>query len=262
MDYPIGKVAKLLGISVEAVRNYEKSGITMAKREEYSGYRSFSYLDIASLIRARMYRSYGFSLKETNVLTNDSGLEDILGSLHERRKELEGEQCLLSEKIACIEELEEQIREAERENGRVSVCLSPAVYRMEFSRNGEIDFSEKTVERFQAWMRLEPFVYMSSRYAGGDVYGGLAVRERYARVLGLEAGEGVTFHPAVPAVGMTVVEEDRGFSRAETLEALRDYAAYHRFDLSEEAIGHTVAGIHKAQEYRRYRRVYWPIREN
>ena len=60
MEYTIGQISRLLGLSIEGIRNYEKSGIIRSKRTEASNYRKYSYLEITSLIRARMYRSLCF----------------------------------------------------------------------------------------------------------------------------------------------------------------------------------------------------------
>ena len=49
MKYQIGQVAKLLDISAQGLRLYEKEGIIQPEREE-SGYRSYNRLDITSLL--------------------------------------------------------------------------------------------------------------------------------------------------------------------------------------------------------------------
>ena len=52
---------RLLGMSAEGIRMYERSGILRAQREkEENEYRSFDHLDITALIRARGYHYCGF----------------------------------------------------------------------------------------------------------------------------------------------------------------------------------------------------------
>ena len=263
MDYSIGKVSRMLGLSVEGIRNYEKSGIISSKREDCSNYRKYSYLDIASLIRAKMYRAYGFSIKETGELTNNCSLEEIAAVFDDKIRELSGDIRIAVEKRSFMEKHTSEIRSVEQLAGKIRICRMPSIYRIEFSRNGEIDFSEEKISLFQKWMTYAPFVFFSSRYIGNEVYGGLAVMDRYAELFGIpdhyKAGEQIQYLPETLCLKLTVMEGDTGYSRMETLSALKDYAAYHNFELGREMIGHTVIGIHKSTDYQRYRQVFAAI---
>ena len=263
MDYSIGKVSKILGLSVEGIRNYEKSGIITSRRDSESNYRKYSYLDVASLIRAKMYRSYGYSLREVRELTNDMPLEDITAALAHKEDELVREIHLLEEKRHCLNSLRRMTQSVAEKAGKVEICRMNALYRIEFACNGEIDFSDETVELLQEWMKYAPFVFFSSRYQGDTVYGGLAIQERYASLfdIGQQRARGlpVSFLPSVLCLRITVQEGDSGYSRAQTLAALEEYASAHNFVLSGERIGYTVMGIHKYRDYQRYRQVYAAI---
>ena len=54
MSYKTQQVADLLGLSAEALKNYERSGIVKPVRDSSSGYRQFSYMDVCLLIRVKM----------------------------------------------------------------------------------------------------------------------------------------------------------------------------------------------------------------
>ena len=263
MDYSIGKVSRILGLSVEGIRNYEKSGIISSKREEESNYRKYSYLDIASLIRAKMYRAYGFSIKETGDLTNHLSLKEIAAAFDGKITELSGDIRVAMEKRSFMEEHVSVLRSLEEQAGKIRICRMPAIYRIEFARNGVIDFSEKKIMLLQTWMEYAPFVFFSSRYAEDNVYGGLAVMDRYAELFGIpeqcKEDSGISYLPETLCLMLTVKEGDTGFSRTETLSALKDYASYHNFELGDDMIGHTVIGIHKSTDYQRYRQVFAQI---
>ena len=65
MAYKIGEVAKLLGISSETVRYYEREGVIQShKIDQGSGYRYYEALDINALMRVRMYRNYGLPYRK------------------------------------------------------------------------------------------------------------------------------------------------------------------------------------------------------
>ena len=125
-SYSIGQVSKLLGLSVEGIRNYEKAGIIQSRRREESNYRSYSYLDITSLVRARMYRALGFSLSEIEALTNDRSIEELSAALRDRREDIVREQRLLTAKLSLLKELEEETAALESRLGLVEIRNVPA----------------------------------------------------------------------------------------------------------------------------------------
>ena len=259
-SYSIGKVSRLLGLSIEGIRVYEKNGIIHPKREGESEYRKYSYLDITSLLRAKMYRSLGFSLKDTCRLTNESSIDEISKEISQQREILCSEMDYLASKIRFLESLGKSVDELEAGLHEAALRMSPAFYRMEFAKNGEIDFSAETLSLFQEWMNYLPFVRISSRYHGSDVYGGLSIEEDYAHLFSLKEIPGkVTYHPSTLCVYTTVMEEDNGHSSTECIRCLMEYASYHRFTLSEDFIGQTIMGVSKKLGYKRYRQIYVPI---
>ena len=62
--YSIGTMARLLGISAEAIRYYESRNIIQPVRDPETGYRYYNTWDFHMLLRARHYQNYGFSLEE------------------------------------------------------------------------------------------------------------------------------------------------------------------------------------------------------
>ena len=66
MRYPIGRISKLLGLSTETIRTYERKGIVHPQKNE-NGYRTFHVLDIGTLLRCRSYSCFGLSLSEAGI---------------------------------------------------------------------------------------------------------------------------------------------------------------------------------------------------
>jgi MerR family transcriptional regulator, copper efflux regulator len=64
----IGKAAKLAGVSVDAIRFYQKLGVIRAATRTASGYRLFNTAQINDLKFVRHAQELGFSLKEISEL--------------------------------------------------------------------------------------------------------------------------------------------------------------------------------------------------
>ena len=75
--YSIGTMAKLMGISAEAIRYYESRNIISPVRDPETGYRYYNTWDFHMLLRARHYQNYGFSLEEIAELFRSHELAEI-----------------------------------------------------------------------------------------------------------------------------------------------------------------------------------------
>lgn len=70
MKYKISDISRLLDISSNTVRRYEKMGYISPAREDKNGYRYYSDTDINRIISIRMLRKYGFAHNEIGEVAN------------------------------------------------------------------------------------------------------------------------------------------------------------------------------------------------
>ena len=256
MSYKTQQVADLLGLSAEALKNYERSGIVKPVRDSSSGYRQFSYMDVCLLIRVKMYRQFGFSLKDVEAMINETDLNMTLEHLESRKQLLSRETLLLSETIRSLDSMISQMKEADTLRNRIIIKTRPAFYRLEFSRNGEIDFHPHTVSLVREWMSYGPFLRFSSRYNGKDVYGGVRMDACYASLFRLrEEDPLIQYYPETLCVSTIVKEGDRKYTDYRCLQQLKEFAEEHRFLLGEDIIGQTITGLNRAKNYHHYREI-------
>jgi DNA-binding transcriptional MerR regulator len=117
MGLSIGKVARAAGMSVDAVRFYEREGLIPPVRRTESGYRDYGPETVPRLLFIRRAKETGFSLEEIRELL-------------ELRTEA-GSPCtpvllLAQEKLALVREKIRDLRRMEAAlEGLVADCLSP-----------------------------------------------------------------------------------------------------------------------------------------
>ena len=63
MNYKIGEVAKILGISPDLLRYYERKGVVRPEKEQ-NGYRSYDAWDINFLMDCLWFKNFNFSIEE------------------------------------------------------------------------------------------------------------------------------------------------------------------------------------------------------
>ena len=89
--YSIGTMAKLMGISSEAIRYYESRNIISPVRDPETGYRYYNTWDFHMLLRARHYQNYGFSLEEIAELFRSHELAEIRGKMVDQEEMIQQE---------------------------------------------------------------------------------------------------------------------------------------------------------------------------
>ncbi len=108
--YYIHETARLLGLSDQALRFFEKKGIITARRDE-RGYRYYDENDIGRLLAYQNLRCCGFNMEETVEVLN-IGDEDLAASvLQDKIRALEQKMCHME---ATVEYLREQARKLKR----------------------------------------------------------------------------------------------------------------------------------------------------
>jgi MerR family transcriptional regulator, thiopeptide resistance regulator len=102
--YRIGKFARLAGVTVKALRHYERLGLLRPYRTE-SGYRMYWQRDLECVEQIVALRFLGLSLRQIQEILGSGGLE-LPEALRFQRQALERRQRLLGRAIAVIREAE------------------------------------------------------------------------------------------------------------------------------------------------------------
>lgn len=102
MEYSIGDVSKILHISKEMIRYYEKQGALKPSRKEDNNYRTYSTMDVFFLMEIIRYQAVGLSIKEITNLLEDNFMDNYANYLESFRHRLQEEvtlKLLLKERI-------------------------------------------------------------------------------------------------------------------------------------------------------------------
>ncbi len=126
----IGQISKRTGLSVDAIRFYERNGLLAPPSRSQGGFRLYSMDDLSTLQFIRSLQNLGFSLNEVrdflSLRTNDlwacSEVRNRLGQkfkdIHAKRVALE---CLENELKTTVRKCNSQLTRSQRKNGRCPV---------------------------------------------------------------------------------------------------------------------------------------------
>ena len=106
----INEVVRITGLTKKAIRLYEERGLITVDRCE-NGYRDYAEKDIKLLEQIKLLRTAGVSITDIKLLFSDMlSLEDII---EKRKKEIDAESGLNSERYAFCETLAQRIANGE-----------------------------------------------------------------------------------------------------------------------------------------------------
>lgn len=265
MQYHIGTIAKLLGMSPEGLRLYERSGIIKAYRDPQHDYRTYDHLDITALIRARGYHYCGFTTKEIADLINSCDMEEVAEKYEGRTCQLEAEIQYKQMLLDYLNELKRMFRTAEQELWKISFKQRPAMYRFEFMRDGQLTLLPEQERMFRAWVKKAPLVYPSQSNNWEwllegkiQVTAALGLLEEDDRKLHLDT-KYARYYPSCLCLYTIVKEQGNEFHPERCLAHLMDYVKQNRIEVVGNPIARTFLALNKRRDYTRYRQVWLPI---
>lgn len=127
--YKIGDVAKILGISPDLLRYYEKKGVVKPVKDQANDYRYYEPWDINFLIDCLWYKNFGFGIEQVAQIVSRSGYDDILSMMEDKETELE---ATIRRQEMLLRRSKEHLQEIARARtllGKCDLVYSPEIVR-------------------------------------------------------------------------------------------------------------------------------------
>lgn len=269
MKYNISDIANLLGISVVAVRNYEKSGLIDPERDEQNNYRRYNAIDINLIRRARAYTSYGFSLSEATNLLQEAELAGMAHALKQKETEMEAQLLRDYQKYLFTRQHAAYLERISASGRECSIEVSPTFYGILYREQTEI-FQDKCLhEIVSEWNDIRPFaetmiffqrdafINRNNRYQSG-----LCIEEAYAQQLNIEESKYIRRYPsqkAVHTIIQSVFEPEKVISEFEfdyVLKWIQDKG----FTISGDVVGRILHTSKASGKWLHHVEIWVPIK--
>lgn len=85
--YKIGEISKLLGLSIDAIRFYERKGLVHPTVDESNQYRMYDLYNILELLDVIFYRHLDFSVKDMQLMMEEQDQNVLIDKIQQKRKE-------------------------------------------------------------------------------------------------------------------------------------------------------------------------------
>ena len=161
MRYKIGDVAKILGISTDLIRYYEKKGVVSPEKGQHNSYRYYDTWDINFLIDCLWYKNFGFSIDEIAVIESESTYDSLIDGIEKKSAEI-AEAAKRYQLLHQRLELQKQTLENVRSLiGRCEVTMGPDFIYYLNRHNFEYESDSELQTLSRRWLKYMPF---STRY--------------------------------------------------------------------------------------------------
>lgn len=263
MRYSIGEAAKILGISSELLRYYERKGIITPQRHA-NGYRCYDLDTIKKLTGVRRWRAMGFPLEDTEQLLTSASRNDALSLYHKRLDQMTQELHWKQEIQSALLELMQEIETAADSVGIVSIREMPDMLRIVSQNNQELKVCDH--HRYRKWLDCMPVVRISPGFLlddiqkGNDMHQfGYVIALEKALQLGLDKTENAQIIKAGPHASTVIFSENADHIKAKQLRFILPILQENGLAPSGDAWGITIGSFAEGSSHRKYHRMFLPV---
>lgn len=250
MQYKIGDVARILGISTDLLRYYEKKGVVTPTKDKQNDYRYYDAWDINFLIDCLWFKNFGFSIPQVAYMVSDCCYMDLIPLLEEKRDELMTsihQQELLLHRLSqhC-----EQVLRVKNSMGKCEITQSPEIICYLNRYDTAYDNSPEMQKLSKQWLQYMPFLQryfeMPLDPEGGYPHHyawGFSLEMEYVEELSVLIKPPVMHQPSVTCIHSTFKSSGKNAFSPKHINYLFDYASENGLTVSGDARGNLVCSI-------------------
>lgn len=268
MRYKIGDVARILGISTDLLRYYEKKGVVRPVKDARNDYRYYEPWDINFLLDCLWFKNFGFGIEEISHMVTDSSYDDLHSSLDRKEEQLERELRRQELRLRRLREHKQELERGMAFLGQCDVADSPEMVRYLNRHNFIYDDSPALARLSRQWLDYMPFIHRcfeikQSDLPGGDGAGnfswGMALELCYARELGVALDPPVEHLPSRRCLHSVFKSTGKDAFSPGHLQYLVDYAARSGLTICGSARGNLLCSVAEEGGLSGYFEVWVPI---
>ncbi len=252
MKYKIGDVARILGISPDLLRYYEKKGIVHPDKDAHNDYRYYEPWDINFLMDCIWYKSFHFGLDQVAQIITRSTAEEVAdlldGKVAELRAQIRRNELL----VRRAREHQADLLRLKNQLGQCVLRESPEMVRYINRYNYNYDNSEALQAVSQAWLEYMPFTHRCFEMPAEDIGGkrgegrfswGFSLTPDYVRELGVKVAPPVVHLQSQSAIYTVFTSAGKGNFSPRKLEYVADFAQEHGLKLTGDVRGNLLASV-------------------
>ena len=270
MRYKIGDVARILGISTDLLRYYEKKGVVTPQKDKTNDYRYYDTWDINFLIDCLWYKRFGFGIPQVAYMVTDCYHGDLISLLDEKGDQLESELRRQEQLLGRLREYREAVQRVKAFLGVCEIADSPELICYLNRFNYSYNYTPEMQKLSRQWQEYMPF---TQRYfeipqvgllgKGDDFAWGFSLRTAYAEELNVPVKPPVKKLGSRRCIHSAFKSSGKNAFTPRHLRFLLDYAEREGLRVTGPAMGTLVCSVREegSEELTGYFEVWLPIED-
>lgn len=256
--FTIKEVAKMLGLTIDAVRFYEKKGLVHPQINPRNQYREYTDLNILELLDIIYYRNLGLSITEIDTILKNGRKEDVKSLLH--RKRIECEQRMryekqLWKKLSYLEHMNASIEQ----EGCCLMRFFPDSIILSYASDKKQDVIEKIVQMSKEEFVLSSLYYVYSLEHRCYERTMFMLEEEILKELQIPVDDSLQFVRNLGECVYMTVRMEGGMVSNTHWNQILTYAKLHQLTLSKEAYVREIPLTSYMDEQNYYAEIYVPV---
>ena len=268
MKYKIGDVAKILGISPDLLRYYEKKGVVRPLKDRNNDYRYYEAWDINFLIDCLWYKNFGFGIEQIGQMVTVSTYDDIITLFGEKEDEFRSTIRRAELLLGRAEKHRQEISEARNYLGKCDIRTSPEIVRYINRYNFVYDNSQKLQELNLKWLDYIPFTHRCFEIdidaltapEGEDYRWGFSLDMDYARELEVNISPPVVHLPSEKSIHSVFTSSGKSNFSPKLLDYMVDYARENSLEINGSARGNLLCSVMENDKLTGFFEVWLPVK--
>lgn len=257
----IGEVSKLLDISRDTLRYFDKEGIAVAKKAD-NNYRYYDDWDINFLIEYKKFRNFDFNVQDTKDILHKDSVDDLITKFSANTKVLEErvkrDQLILQENERYLKRLIELKSKVNlfKITDMVQIKYFQMRYNNTYLKQNDIN------EMFSIWSKYFPLVepiLVINNPDDGNYECALSIPDRYQDILHLPENHLVKKTKKTKAINTVIVAGEKNTFSTSLLNPACEYIKKMGYTINGPVIGYYTARVHEDNHYKRYIEIFIPI---
>ena len=252
MKYKIGDVARILGISTDLLRYYEKKGVVHPIKDKTNDYRYYEPWDINFLLDCLWFKNFGFGIEEISGMVSDSTYDDLYVAIGEKEQEIMDNIRRQKQLLRRIRTYRTELTHAQEYLGKIDIRESPEVARYLNRHNLVYDDSIQLSRLSQEWLQYMPFVHRCFEIRqddlpgmdGGDNYSwGLSLDMSYVKEFDVALDPPVEHLPVRKSIHSVFKSSGKNAFSPQHLDYIMEYAEKNSLRICGNANGNLLCSV-------------------